>query len=203
MTARSLILTLAALALAAFVSPAAPALAQGTAVPTKVAICNPARIFNEIQETKDLKAKLENDLKVLEGERTTRQTKIKDAQAARDALKSDSPQWTERNQELLRLAIDYDVWQKTMQADLEGQQKRQMATLFNKITQSVAQVAAAKGLDLVIAEQRPDLPENMDQIQVNDLRARLTARNVLFNTPQVDISNDIIAAMDAAYKSGK
>lgn len=180
---------------------AAPSRAQTTA--GKIAICNPAKIFNEIQETQDLKAKLESEVKMLDGQRTERQLKIKDAQAARDQLKSDAPGWAERNQELLRLAIEFDVWQKAMQADLESQQKRQMKGLFDKITLAVAQVAQQKGIELVIAEQRPELPENMDQIQVNDLRARLTARNVLYNNPQVDISNEVIAAMDAAYKSGK
>jgi len=177
---------------------ASPALAQ-----SKVGICNPARIFNEIQETKDLKAKLENDIKTLDAQRADKQLKLKDAQTNRDQLKPDAPGWAERNQELLRLAIEFDVWQRSMQADLEAQQKRQMKTLFDKITGAVATVAAQKGLDIVIAEQRPELPESLDQVQVNDLRARLTARNVLFNTPQADISNDVIAAMDAAYKAGK
>lgn len=180
---------------------APPAFAQTT--PARVAIANPARVFNEIQETKDLQAKFSNDLQALTVEKKARELKLNDIKTARDAVKPDSTTWAERNQELLRGAIEYKVWQEMTQADLERQQKAQMKQIFDKITDSVAQVATTKGIDLVIAEVRPELPETLDQIQVNDLRARLVSRNVLFNSPAVDISNDVIAAMDAKYKTGK
>lgn len=177
-----------------------PVAAQTTTA--RVAIANPAKIFNEIQETKDLQAKFNTDLSALDLQRKERELTLKDTRTARDALKPDSQQWAERNQELLRLAIEFEVWQRATQADLERQQKTQMKAIFDKITDAIAQVATTKGIDLVIAEVRPDLPETLDQIQVNDLRARLVSRNVLFNTPGVDISAEVIAAMDAKYKTG-
>ncbi len=180
---------------------ATPALAQNA--PTRVAIANPAKIFNELQETRDLQAKFNNDLSALNVQKKEKELKLNDTKSARDAVKPDSTTWVERNDELLRLAVDYEVWQRITQAELERQQKTQMKLIFDKITESIGQVATGKGIDLVIAEVRPDLPESLDQIQVNDLRARLVSRNVLFNAPGVDISNDVIAAMDAKYKSGK
>ncbi len=168
----------------------------------KVAIANPARIFNEIKETKDLQAKFNTDLGSLNTERQARELKLKDTRAARDALKSDSPQWAERNQELMRLAVEYKVWQELVQADLERQQKQQMKTIFDRITEAVGQVATLRGIDLVIAEVRPELPDPLDQLPTDQLRARLVSRNVLFSNPAVDISSDVIAAMDAKYTSG-
>ena len=168
--------------------------------PIRVAIANPTRILNDIQETKDLQQKFNTDLQALEVERKERELKIKDARTARDQLKPDSQQWNDRNQELLRLGVEYEVWQQITKADLERRQKQQLRALFDKITDAVAQVATAKGIELVIAEVRPDLPESLDQMQVNELRARLASRNVLFNAPHVDISGDVIAAMDAKYR---
>ena len=97
---------------------------------------------------------------------------------------------------------EYEAWQKIVQADLERQQKMQMKAIFDRITESIGQVASSRQIDLVIAGVRPELPDNLDQINTNDLRARLISRNVLFSVPQVDISNDVIAAMDARYKGG-
>ena len=186
----------AALAAALLLSLALPAMAQ------KVATANPAHIFNQIQETKDLQAKFNADLGALNEQRKQKELQINDTKAARDSLKPDTAQWAERNKELVRLAVEYEAWQKIVQADLERQQKMQMKAIFDRITESVAQVAASRQIDLVIAEVRPELPDNIDQINTNDLRARLISRNVLFSTPQVDISNDVIAAMDAKYKGG-
>ncbi len=190
----------AALAVALLLSLALPAAAQTST--GKIATANPAVIFNQIQETKDLQAKFNADLGTLNDERKRRELQINDTKAARDSLKPDTAQWAERNKELVRLAVEYKAWQEIVQADLERQQKMQMRAIFDRITETVGQVATSRQIDLVIAEVRPELPENLDQMNTNDLRARLISRNVLFSVPQVDISNDVIAAMDAKYKGG-
>jgi len=179
-----------------------PAASAQSAQPTKVAIANPAKIFQQLQETNDLKAAMENKRKNLEAEEFTRRQKIKDAQAKRDQLKPEAPGYNDANRDFLNLQIEFQVWGQMMQQDVAREQKLQMKGLFDKITAATTEVATAKGIDLVIAEQRPEI-ENIDAINVEQLRALLNTRNVLFSSPQIDISNDVIAAMDAKYKSGK
>jgi len=181
---------------------AAPAPGQSTSA-TKIAIANPARIFNEIQETKDLKQLIETKTKNLEQDRFAREQKLKDLKALRDQLKPDAPQYADRDRELRQAAIEYDTWMKMNQAEMQFEQKRQMLLIFNKITTAVQEVATAKGIDVVIAEQKPEFPPNLDQINADQLRVLINSQNVLFNSPQVDISTDVITSMDAKYKSGK
>jgi Skp family chaperone for outer membrane proteins len=179
------------------------ALPAGAQQVAKVATVNAAKVFQEIQETKDLKSKMENDQKTLQAQDLEKNTKIKDLQSARDALKPDAPQYDKANQDLMQAAIDYKVWQQIQGAHIAQMQKQQMLAIFNKITTAVSEVATAKALDLVIAEQKPEIPDNLDAISVDELRMRINQRNVLFSNPAVDVSNDVIAAMDAKYKSGK
>ncbi|WP_428939093.1 OmpH family outer membrane protein [Fontivita pretiosa] len=178
-----------------------PATAQTPAA--KVAIANPARIFNEIQETKDLKAKMESDRKTLEATELEKRTQLRDLTAQRDALKPDSQAYAELNQRLLQASIEFEVWGRMQQAEVQRRQKQQMVALFNKITAAVAKVATQQGIDLVIAEQRPEIPDNLDPVDINVLRNLINQRNVLFNSPAVDLSDKVIAAMDADYKAGK
>jgi Skp family chaperone for outer membrane proteins len=180
---------------------ALPATAQ-TAPPTKVATVNPAKVFQQLQETNDLKAAMENKRKTLEAQEFEKRQKIKDLQALRDQLKPDAPQYNDRNRDLLNATIEFQVWGQMMQAEVQREQKTQMKHLFDKITAAVQEVATTKGIDLVIAEQRPEI-ENIDQLNVEQLRALINSRNVLFAAPQIDLSNDVIAAMDAKYKAGK
>ena len=191
----------AMLALLSFAA-AAPAPGQSASA-TKIAIANPARIFNEIQETKDLKQLIETKTKNLEQDRFAREQKLKDLKALRDQLKPDAPQYADRDRELRQAAIEYDTWMKMNQAEMQFEQKRQMLLIFNKITTAVQEVATAKGIDVVIAEQKPEFPPNLDQINADQLRVLINSQNVLFNSPQVDISTDVITSMDAKYKSGK
>jgi Skp family chaperone for outer membrane proteins len=169
----------------------------------KVAIANPVNIFNSIQETKDLRAKMENDGKLLEAQRLERTTALKDLQTQRDQLKADSPQYEELNKKLLEKSIEFETWFRLTQTNIQRQQKLQIKMLFDKIRTAVGEVAAQNKIDLVIAEQRPEIPDNMDQLELNALRALLGQQNVLYNSELADMTNAVITAMDAKYKSGK
>lgn len=169
----------------------------------KLATVNAAKVFQEIQETKDLKAKMETDQKSLQDQDLAKKTHLKDLQSARDALKPDAPQYEDANKQLMQAAVEYEVWSRIQAANVQREQKQQMLNIFNKITATVAEVATQKGLDLVIAEQKPEIPDNLDSVSVDQLRLLINQRNVLFSSPTVDISADVIAAMDAKYKAGK
>jgi len=191
----------ALLALAiALAGSALPARAQTAA---KVGTANVMKIFNEIQETKDLNAKMANDVKNMDAQNQEKKQKLRDLQAARDALKPDSPQYEQKNQEWTREVIEYEAWFQTTQVNLARTQKLQTLQLFNKIQAAVAEVATQKGIDLILAEQRPDLPENLEQLKVEEVRNWITARNVLYLNNSIDISSDIITNLDQKYKSGK
>lgn len=181
---------------------AAMAMPVGVASAQKIAIANTAEILNELKETRDLNQKIQNDLRSLEAERQTREQKVKDLQAVRDTLKPDAPQFNEKNKDFLQARIEYEIWIQLQRANLEREQKVQMRQLFNKIEQTIAEVATSKGIDLVLAEQRTDIPDNLDNINVDQLKAVIGQRNVLFHSVQVDLTNDIITAMDAKYSTG-
>jgi len=168
----------------------------------KIGIVNPAKVFADMQETKDLKAKLDNDRKALEGELTGRQQKVKDLLAARDLLKPDSPQYQEADAKYTNEAIQFDNWSKFTQVTLQGQQKQQMKTLFDKIVSATGEVAQQKGLDLVLADQRPDTDNiSLSQLTVEQVRGMLNSRNILFSNDKVDLNAAVTAALDAKYKS--
>ena len=100
-------------------------------------------------------------------------------------------------------AVDYEVWGRMIQAEVQQDQKRQLLSIFNRITNAVSEVATAKGIDLVITDQRPEIPENLDAVNVDQLRALINSRNVLFYKPQIDISADVVAALNAKYEKGQ
>jgi Skp family chaperone for outer membrane proteins len=199
MNIRRTVVSLAAAALLSLGLAAAPASAQNA---PRLATASPARIFVEMQETKDLRQQLEQQTGQLQNEAKNRQQKVKDLQAARDLLKPDSPQYSEAERAFMQEAIQFDTWTKITQAQLQGQQKSQMKQLFDKIVAATSEVAQQQGYDLVLADQRPELPENLGMINVEQLRALLNQRNILFANEKVDISPAVIANLDSKYKAG-
>ncbi len=183
-------------AIVAVASFALPTLAQN---PPKIAVANPSTILMSLQETKDMQSRLDQDKKTLGNIELDKRAKIKDLTSARDALKPDAPQYAEKNKELMAAQVDLEVWGRIMQADSQRSFKLQLKQLYDKVTAGIADVAAEKHIDLVIAEIKPEIPENLDQINPDQLRALMTSRNILFVASQLDITNDVIAAMDAQY----
>ena|ERR1700733_1460632 len=171
--------------------------------PPKIAVANPAKIFNELQETKDLKAKMDDDGKTLQSTDAEKRQKLKDLQAARDTLKEGTPQYDDQNKQLMQASVDYEVWNRLQTAELQRQQKMQIKNLFEKITAATGEIAKQRGIDLVISEEQPEFPDNIDQINVDQLRQIIAERNVLYDSGALDISSSVIASMDAKYKSGK
>jgi Skp family chaperone for outer membrane proteins len=173
------------------------------AQPAKIAIANPARIFQELRETQDLRKAMEAKEEQVKRMQFEKQQKIKDLQTKRDNFKSDSSSYAEANRELMAAAVDYEVWGRMTQGEVQNEQKRQLLSIFTRITNTISEVATQKGIDLVITDQRPEIPENLDQVNVDQLRALINSRNVLFFKPQVDISADVVAALNAKYEKGQ
>src|SRR4051812_7813851 len=88
--------------------------------PTKVAIANPAKIFQELKETGDLKKAMEAKETQVKNTQFEKQQKIKDLQARRDQLKQDSAGYAEANRDLMQAAVDYEVWGKMIQMEVQS-----------------------------------------------------------------------------------
>jgi Skp family chaperone for outer membrane proteins len=192
-----------ALSAVALVLPARVASAQEG---PRIGIVNPAKIFNEMQETKDLKQKMENDRQSIQAEAKRRADDLEEAKKARALFTEGTEDFNKKNQEMIRKAVELQVWQEMIKADLARQQKTQMKNLFEKIEAATKEVAESKKLDLVLVEQKIDLPSDpttMEQINVDQLRNLINQRSVMYSNGKFDITNDVLANVDAKYKSHK
>jgi Skp family chaperone for outer membrane proteins len=196
--ARITAIPLAVLTLSMIAAPRA-AFAQAA---VKVAIANPVTIFNELQETKDLRAKLDADVNNLEKQRLAKAAELKDAQDRRNMLNASSPEYAKLNRELLEKSTNFEVWMRMAQADMARQQKMQIKALYDKIITAIETVAKGKQLDLVLAQQSPEVPTDpnaFEQMTPDQLRQLLGQRNVLYNSALADISQEVIATMNKQY----
>lgn len=168
----------------------------------KIATADPVKIFNDLKETKDLRDKMQQDTGNAEKESMQRKAQLQDIKTARDQFKVGSPQYNEQNQKLLEASLGLETWGKIRGMNLANDQKVKIVYLYDKILQGIGKVAAQKKIDLVLAEQKPQLPESLDQVTADQLRAILGSRNILYGSATSDISSEVIASMDAEYSSG-
>jgi Skp family chaperone for outer membrane proteins len=181
----------------------APSFARADAsAPQKVAIANTARIFNDMQETKDLKDKLEARRQEVSNEENDRRTKIKAMQDNLHELKPDNPQYEKAQQDLDQAMADFDSWGKVVRLQAERDQKQTMVMLFNKIQAAVTQIAKEDQIDIVIADQGPDIGDTED-LTFDQLRALINQKDVLYTSKRADISDEVLTLLDAQYAKDK
>src|SRR6188472_1853846 len=147
---RNAFMRFARLSTAVFVAPLAlillsalPAQAQ-----VRIAIANPVKVFNDLQETKDLRAKMEADAKTADAERLQKQSHLNDTKSQRDVYNPNTAKFAELNQKYLEEAIAFDTWGKIRSVQLANDQKQKIAYLYQKIMDGIGKVAATKKIDL-------------------------------------------------------
>ncbi len=177
--------------------PAAPAPSQAAA--TRVATVDPARVFNDMQETKDLQTKIDSENQRLNAESNRRAEEIKKLRTQRDQIKPDHPQYNQLDQQILKKSMELESWGKFESIRVELVQKRTMKKLFERVQAAVENVAKQKGIDIVIADQRPQLPGSDKSMA--ELKAAIYQRNVLYAARNVDISEQVVNLLDAEYKA--
>jgi Skp family chaperone for outer membrane proteins len=194
-----------ALTAVALVLPARFAAADNHDAP-RIGTVNTAKVFTDMMETKDLRQKMDSDAKAIKDEGERREKALQELQKKRDLFNEGSTDYDKANKDLVEQAIATRAWQELTKAEVLRQQKMQMRNLFNKIEEATKDVATAKKLDLVFVDQKMELPtdaKTMEQITADQLRQLINQRTIIFNNGRLDITNEVLAAVDAKYKEKK
>jgi Skp family chaperone for outer membrane proteins len=163
----------------------------------RIAVAVPARIFDNLEEMRELQQRMLSDQQRFFEERNRRLQEIQALEQARNQLRPDMPQFTERHNEWLNATIEFQAWEQRQQHDRQRIQKRHMKNLFDKIQAATGEVARQQGIQLVLSE--PQLPP-VELITPEELRAIINQRNVLFAENLQDISDDVIRVLNEQYQ---
>jgi Skp family chaperone for outer membrane proteins len=171
--------------------------------PVSIAIANPATISEQIKEFKDLNGQFDLDQKSFAQNLQDRKNSLQAMQQALQFLKPDSPEFAAKQDDLLKASIEADAWAKETQLAYERKQKDKLRDLFQEIQDAIAKVAQKDGYSLVLADQRPKIPDDLDNpnITVEQLKNVIVARTILYSDQSRDISGEVITLMDKEYAS--
>src|SRR5689334_24374228 len=105
----------AAAALAAVIAgrPAGGAPGQGSGQGLRIVVVNPGRILKEMQETKDLEARLKAEMQNLAAEERQMKDNIKKLEDQRGNFRPGSPQYDEVQKKYIRAVADWKAWGET------------------------------------------------------------------------------------------
>ncbi len=166
---------------------------------TKVAVVNPALILQEMKETKASNEAFKADQIALQNQAKERQAKLQELQNQQAQIKPDAPQWTELNKQVVQMRTENEVWVKQADQELTRKFRDQARKISIKIKDAVAEVAKAKGVQLVIAEQSDIADADLERIPLQQLMPALLSRAVFYSDDTIDITQEVLAKLDAGY----
>jgi Skp family chaperone for outer membrane proteins len=164
-----------------------------------IAVANIEKIVQSIHEYSDINSEMDLQRKSLTATFQEKSAQINAMKQSLSYLKPDSPQFSDQEDKLLKASIAFDALQQETKLDLERKEKTKMRSLFLEISDAVAQIAQQDGIQIVISDQRPTIPDNMDQLTVDQVRAMISERNVLYSDASRDISGKVITLLDKNY----
>lgn len=183
--------------LVAFVRPLTAAM-PGQATPANgIGIVDVEKVFNSLNERTDLQTQLQTYLTGLNDELKKVQA---DAKAAADTART-LPEGREKN-DAVQKAIELDATVRARQQVFEALADRRSSELFRqlyvKIQAGAKKIAETRGLSMMIAtDENVQLPPGANTA---DTQRVIAMKRVLYAGPQHDLTNDLIALLNAEYK---
>lgn len=179
---------------------AAFAAAPAVAVAQSIGVVNIQKVFSELREVKDIKTNFDQKGGTLQAQKQAAEDKVKSLQSQRALMTPGSAEWNNINNDMIRTATEAQVQLQVAQAELVNQQKVLTKQVFDKIDAEVKKLATEKQLTLVLSQLAPEINSEMfDRANPEQLNQALFSRSVLFASPSIDISAELVTRLDAAY----
>lgn len=175
---------------------AVPAWAQEGA--QKIATCNALKVLEGMQERRAYEAELQKKITKWDTDKRRRDADLAQLVRERDDLNPDSVLWQEKNNEYIKVGIETEVTLRAQQLELMRWQKTRLKQMYERIREATKEVATQKGIDLVLAERRSEL-QAMDALTVDQVKAIIAQNDVIFSGAKVDITQDVLIAVDKKY----
>ena len=168
----------------------------------RVAICNPSVVFQGMDERKAIEDRMKAEQEKIKIEFARRKAEVDEMRKQRDELKRGSAQYSEKNRVLMQKAVEFRAWVQIAEAEIMRAEMENTRNLYEKIADACKEVAESRKIDLVLAERRPELPEDIDQLKPEQVRQILSQRDVLYVSKIADITEQVVLLVNKKHAVG-
>jgi len=163
---------------------------------TRVGVVDLVYVFNQFDQTKTLNKLMSEDQDRIKREAGQKMQELGAEEQALKAFDPNSADFQKRKQEFTEKVIKARVWQGVEQERNADNHLRWLKRTYQSVTDEVARVAKAKGIDIVIT--REEL--NMDNVDSKTLYTQILNRKVVYSTPTVDLTQMVLTNLNAAFE---
>lgn len=188
---------LAALAAMVVVAPASADVTIG--------LVDTVEVMNNYQRTKDASEDLQVEQANLKAASEPKVKRIEELRLQRDGFNKGSEEWKRLDDQALKAEVEFATWLRYEQAKIERRHRDVMIEMYREIQDVVKRIADEKQLHIVFTKAFLSPPQiDIDQAgNLEDLKQRIVAQRILFPMPPVEITEDVLKALNDKYEASK
>lgn len=163
--------------------------------PAVVATVDLLAVFDAIEERNTAAQEINAQLDALVEEKTRREQTIAALEADMNDFATGTPQFREAQQKYMYEVLKFDGWSKFATRKMDILNAEAIQKLYLSVKQHAQDLAERNGYDLVLVDD--ELAEFIPGTEADVMR-QISARRMLYSTQVIDITDELIAEMNAA-----
>lgn len=163
-----------------------------------VAVVNVALVSEKYARTADLESQFDAKRRRLREEQAKMQERMElISRSLKEELKPGSEAYAARRKELAMLDAEHQYFVESSQHEIEAGLAASLRSIYSDIQIAVSQIANERGIDIVVAGDT--IPDDDPPDTPNMARQQILLQKVLYWSPRVDLTADVIARLNASY----
>jgi len=167
-----------------------------TPAPTKTAVVDIVKVFNDYQRTKEINDRLNKEQLELQNQRKQKIDRVEALKAQLENLNPDSKDYYQRQKELLEVSIDLKNFTEIKSEEVKREFRVLTEDIYKQILKSIEDVAKEMGYDMVMY---------LDMMEIHGdsfpaLLEKIRERKVLYAAKHIDITQNVLDALNQSYK---
>ena len=165
-------------------------------LPTRTAVVDLVKVFNEYQRTKEINDRLTRQQQDLQTQRKEKIDRIEALKAELENFHPDSKDYYERQKELLKLSIELDSFTRVTAEEIKREFRVLTEDIYTQMLKAIEQVAQSSGYDMVFYMDKM----NIQGDDFSALLEKIRERKVLYASPPYDITDNVLNYINQTYK---
>lgn len=184
---------------------AVPALAllwamAGPGRPAVVACVDLERVYAGLDQHKAGEQRLNDLLKAESSKRDGIVNEVQSLQAELENFKPDTPGFNETARKLTDAAGRLKVFEDFLKRKVEFEKAQLVRATYGSIKGALGDLCKANSIDVVFMD---DATPPFDKNDPRPITQQISGRRMLWFNPQLDVTDDLIKAMNASFAAGK
>ena len=170
-------------------------LAQDGGARSRIGVCDILKILREYDRFADIKKDFEGRGVTIRDESEKRRARLESMEKELQGLAPGSKDFEALRQNIQKVAIEAQAWQKYQISLAEYDHNRLMVEMYGEVLDMVKVIADEQGLDIVLFRD----PRDTQADTVDELLAKIENRKVLYSSPDIDTTETVLARLNRAY----